>query len=152
MTMEAWYLCPYDTRPHPDPRLGIVRVPAITRYIPTVQAGQPAPWEETEVLGNHVLVRVETDAAQHALIAADPDFTFLPETPTYEEREAMKNALRRLGYRGQELAASEGSRTAFFRLLASEVSEITVNARKTAFVVGNRRRPTPASFDRIRGY
>ncbi len=94
--MIAWYLAPYDTERRAR---GISRVPAMARHIPTVPNADGADWEETEILGNHILVKVSAPDALHTRIGADNDFLSInaASTPTIHAK------LLALGYAQAEL-------------------------------------------------
>ncbi len=70
---SAWYLTSYDV----SISMGFVpRRPAICRHFP---ADQPdVVWSEIETINGGCLVRVHADDVNHAVLAADPDFTEIP--------------------------------------------------------------------------
>jgi hypothetical protein len=69
-------------------------------------------WSETEILGNHAIVKVNAAPATLATINAEPGFIRLPKDSlnstlgdlTTPQKNAIKNKLNALGYSNQEIA------------------------------------------------
>lgn len=138
--MLAWYLCSYDTKveilvkdnvPHDT----ILRVCAITRYIPAIPNPEGFTWNEVEILGNHTLVDVDADEAMHARLAADPDFTPVPDTLEGTDRTRVRDRLEALGYTRQELTATQWDLAALRETLTAVASPITKSEDGRSVVV-----------------
>lgn len=147
LMIHSWYVCPYDVTTHG----GLVaRVPAIKRHIPVVPGPLGENWDEAEILGNHVVVKVEAPAEVHALIRADTDFRRIPldmATIPTGARVALRTYLTGLGYTLAEVADTSWSVTQILRLLTTAASPLSVVAG--ALVVGAGRRVAPKTVDRI---
>lgn len=109
----AWYLCPYRRRPATDHP---ARYCAMDDYTPDIVADGGA-WAESEVLGNHAIVKVRASVSTLATIAADTDFTRLPVAQLDDQlsslttgvKAAIKNKVLALGYAEDEITARFGS-------------------------------------------
>lgn len=105
----AWFLAPYD-------RILAERFPArecrMNVYTALIAADGGA-WAETEVLGNHAVVKVRASAETLATIAADPDITRLPvallddplSSLSPAQKTAIRNKVQALGYTLAEINA-----------------------------------------------
>lgn len=124
-----WYLCPYDVTKE---ALGVVRRPAISRYIPTFPDPNGSVWDEAETLGNALVVKVSAPDPVHATIQADPDFVVIPHldaTIPLAQRATLRVRLIALGFSNDELEATGWAATA---LLARLTSARTVFQRNAA--------------------
>lgn len=134
--MVEWYIAPYDTKD--EPVKGLVRIPAIARYIPLVPNLSGADWGEEEILGNHVLAWVDAPEAFHTIIQQDPDFIWLKNSGgVLDQAETVKvrNALRKLGYGVEDLTGLDVDSLA--GKLLTKKSEITKSVNGRSFIVGN---------------
>ena len=95
-----WYLCPYDVITRP---IGVVRVPAIARYIATVPNVDGSLWDEAETLGNYLVVKVFAPITVHTLIQADADFVAIPSVIPVSSQLTLKNKLVSLGFTAKEV-------------------------------------------------
>lgn len=106
----AWFLAPYVRRPHRF--FGFTRSVAVRDHHAAILA-DGGTWAETEVLGQHAIVKVRASASTLAAIAVDPGITRIPLAALDDQlaslSTAQKNAIRSrvqaLGYSLAELNA-----------------------------------------------
>lgn len=125
--VDRWYVCPYDSTVHPTG--GPARAAAIKRYIPAVPGPGGENWDEAEILGNHVVVKVRADDTLHTTILADSDFFEIPvDVPSIPSgrRTALRIRLLALGYVTGEVTGTNYSVTNILRLLTTAASVVTV--------------------------
>jgi len=108
----GWFLVPYRlTAERFGPLRCRARYPAVDDYTPQIQAAG-GTWAESEILGDHCLVKVRSPAAVLDQLAAVSGFRRLPkdrlDDPLADLPAAAKTALRDavlgLGYTQQEIA------------------------------------------------
>lgn len=111
--MIAWFLCPYKRRtPAPLP----TRYCAMDDFTAQIRA-DGGDWSETEVLGNHAIVKVRASDTTLQTIAAATGFTRLPKNRLDDSLSdlstAVKTAIRdkmlALGYTAQEIQQRFGN-------------------------------------------
>lgn len=145
--MIVWYVCPYDVTKDPD---GVLRTPAMHRYIPRVPNADGSNWDEAEILGNHIVVKVEAPLAVHATIQADPDFLVVPTGTIPANRQAVvKTKLLALGYTDAEITATQWIAAELLARLTVAVSSIQKNAAGDGVDVLPGRRPSPKTVAQI---
>ena len=145
----AWYICPYDLTFFSSGRT--LRTPAISRHIPAVPNPDTADWDEAEILGNHILVKVFAPAAQHAVIQADPDFLRIPGGVSVPLllRPLVQSKLEALGYTTAEITETNFLVLELLRMLTTACHTVL---GRTATNDGLRlgvRRPSPKTFAHI---
>ena len=144
-----WYVCPYDTVTH----LGTVgRRPAVARHIPSIPNPEGALWDEAEILGNSIVVKVSAPAATLLLIDADVDFLNIPvDQPQIASnlRATIRGRLLALGYLLAEVSDTNYVATALLQLLTTGVSNVQVNGTGTGFVWDSSRRIAPKTVGEI---
>ena len=138
-----WYLCPYDIT---TVGTRTFRTPAISRFIPSVPNADSANWDEAEILGNHVVVKVFAPDATHTLIQAEPDFFLIPvgiSVPN-PQRNAVRTKLNALGYTDTEINGTGFVVTQLLALLttAAQAKDVTGALLPT-------RRPAPKTVAQI---
>ncbi len=97
----AWFLAPYKTHPT---RLN-TRYVSVDDLTPVIH-GEGGGWTETEVLGQHAIVKVRATPATLALVAALPGVTRFPvdrlDDPLSSlsggQKSALRNLVTSLGY------------------------------------------------------
>ena len=136
-----WYLCPYDVMPFRES--AIVRRPAIARYIPVVPNLDGSNWDEVEIMGNHIIVKVDAPASVHTLIASDPDFLVIPSTLPLGVRPLLQNKLLSLGYTQSEIDSVEWNIPMLLALLSTVVSNWRVNAARNGITLLPGRKTAP---------
>lgn len=110
-----WFLCPYK-RDTVQFSTSPVRYCAMNDFTTLIKADGGA-WSETEVLGNHAIVKVLANATTLATIAAAPGFTRLPkdllDSPlsdlTNPQKIALRDKIESLGYPREEWQADLGA-------------------------------------------
>lgn len=110
----AWYLCPYNARNWR--RVNDARYCAMQDFDDLIKADGGA-WAETEVLGNHAVVKVRASATTLTTINAAVGFTRLPKDRlgdplsdlTTQQKTAIRNKVLELGYTAQEITDRFGS-------------------------------------------
>ena len=146
----AWYVCPYDTVTSPTG--GVGRSSAIRRYIPSVPNPDGSNWDEAEVVGNSVVVKVSALAAVHVTISADPDFLSIPTdmaTVPAALRVGIRTRLNTLGYTDTEINGTGWSVTQLLALLTTAASVVTRKADNTGFEWTGARRVAPKTVAQI---
>lgn len=105
----AWFICPYK-RHNP----GVVppeRYCAMDDFTSAIFA-DGGNWSETEILGDHAIVKVRASSATLTIVDAAPNFLRLPTHTnlndtlgdlTTGQKNAIKNKLNSLGYTNQEI-------------------------------------------------
>lgn len=115
----AWFICPYKRMTRlvagvPTPVVPPTRYPAMDDFTATIAADGEA-WDETEILGDHALVKVRADAATLTTINAAPGFLRIPGHVdlsdtlgdlTAGQRNAILAKLEALGYSNAEVQAA----------------------------------------------
>jgi len=92
------YICPYDM----EVRNGrITRTPSIYRYMPSEVVGVKE-WQEVEILGNNIIVKVRAEQTEHDKINADADFTAIEDIPI----DTLKTILTSFGYNSSDLTGT----------------------------------------------
>jgi len=149
--IHSWYVCPYDTVAGPGGAVG--RSPAIKRYIPSVPPS-PGPtdptWDEAEILGNYLVVKVNAPAALHSTIRADADFRHVPLGEALipvGERPGWRSYLTAVGYTLTEVNGSGWTGTGLLRLLTTAAGIVAVEGG--IFTVRPGRRVAPKTVDRV---
>lgn len=97
----AWFIVPYKRRPGPRP----VRYCAMDDFTALIEA-DGGKWAETEVLGDHAIVKVLASASTLSTINSTPGFTRIPKdllddplnTLTAGQRNAITAKIEELGY------------------------------------------------------
>lgn len=143
-----WYIAPFDVMLEGG---DLTRTPGISRYIPTVPNPQGADFDEAEILGNHIVVKVNAPTALQDVIQADPDFVVIPATaatiPT-ADRAAIRAKLLALGYILKEINDANWLTANLFRLLTSAVHQIIPSADGLSLVnTGIRKGPSKTVDD-----
>lgn len=111
--MAQWFLVPYLRRtsmPRPE------RYCAMDDFSSAIKA-DGGEWTETEVLGNHAIVKVRASAATLQTINAAQGFTRLPKDRlddalsdlTQQQRTALRDRIEALGYARAEWQAALGT-------------------------------------------
>jgi hypothetical protein len=108
----AWIICPYKRR-NPG-QVPPVRYAAIDDFTALIRA-DGGDWDETEILGDHALVKVRADPATLATINAAAGFVRFPNhfdlddtlgDLTVGQRNALKAKALELGYTQAEIDAA----------------------------------------------
>lgn len=111
----AWFLAPYKRR-----LIGsatrVMRYCAMDDFTPQITADGGA-WTETEVLGNHAIVKVRASAATLSTINAAAGFVRLPKDAldsvltdlTLAQKTALRDKIEELGYPRAEWQADLGA-------------------------------------------
>ena len=129
-----WYICPYDNDLRSDGSLA-ARTPAMYRYIPVEPNPDGSHWEEVEVLGNHIIVKVDAPVAVHATIRGDSDFLAIPDDLS-DITTVLRTVLTALGYTSAEIDTIGTTRESFFTMLqAHGRSQIKRNIANTGIDV-----------------
>ncbi len=111
----AWFICPYKRETfNVGPFVG--RYCAMMDFSPQIKADGGA-WSESEVLGNHAIVKVRASAETLDLINAAQGFIRLPKTLLTESLSSLTNAqktaivdkLKALGYTITEIRDNLGN-------------------------------------------
>jgi len=110
----AWYLCPYSARNWR--RVNDARYCAMLDFDDLITADGGA-WAETEVLGNHAIVKVRASANTLTTINAAAGFTPLTQDRldaplsdlTTQQKTAIRNKVLSLGYTSKEITNRFGS-------------------------------------------
>jgi hypothetical protein len=108
----AWYLCPYKrdlSARHPS------RYCAMDDFTAAIRANG-GEWAETEVLGDHAIVKVRANVATLTTIAEAAGFTRLPvdrlddplSSLSVVQKTAIRNKVIALGYTAAEVTARFG--------------------------------------------
>lgn len=107
----AWFICPYKRRAG---ERRPTRYCAMDDYTLNIVADGGA-WSETEILGDHAIVKVRAAATTLTTIAAASGFLRIPGHAaltdtlgdlTAEQRTAIRNKLQALGYTAEEIKAA----------------------------------------------
>lgn len=106
----GWFIAPYKRRVRPQ-LSGIVRYCAMNDFNVQIQAFNGGRWAETEVLGQHAIVKVRASAATMTAIANTAGFTRIPvaalddtlSSLTTAQKNAIRNKVQALGYTLAEL-------------------------------------------------
>ena len=108
----AWFICPYKRRnPGEVPPM---RYCAMDDHTAAIRA-DGGDWSETEILGDHALVKVRAAEATLVTVNADTGFIRVPAHValsdtlgdlTAGQRNALKNKALALGYTQQEIDAA----------------------------------------------
>lgn len=117
----GWFLCPYKVGSSPRDRYCAMNdftaaIWADNGYPQGNVPGSPEFWSETEVLGNHAIVKVRASAPLLATIAAEPGFTRFPKDAlgtslsdlTNAQKLALRDLVEGLGYSRAEWRARLG--------------------------------------------
>lgn len=110
-----WFLCPMEIVSAPLSG-GQARRCAMDRFTAAIRADGGA-WSESEVLGNHALVKVRASQATLQAINAEPGFTRIPKDRlddsladlTQNQRLALRDLIEGLGYSREEWQARLGT-------------------------------------------
>lgn len=102
----GWFIAPYKRRPDPDL---VMRYCAMDDF-----TSQVVGWSETEVLGQHAIVKVNATNAVLTTIAGTAGFQRIPVTMldsplsslSVAQRNAIRNKVTSLGYTMAELDAA----------------------------------------------
>ena len=108
----AWFLVPYKTRAA-RPKFRYCSMDDFTALI----RADGGNWSETEVMGNHAVVKVAASVATLTAIAASPGVTRLPRDVltdslaalTAPQRNALRSRIEALGYGSAEITAALSS-------------------------------------------
>jgi hypothetical protein len=157
----AWYLCPYNART--TRRTNDSRYCAMQDFDAQIVADGGA-WVETEVLGNHALVKVRAASSTLTTINAAAGFTRLPKDalnmPLSDLANPQKAALRdkalALGYTMDEITARFGNDLGAYTLgdVARFIATRRITARYDAALqnfVFDGAQVTPRSVDEVDG-
>lgn len=147
----AWYICPYDTVIRDEDEEGIIRRPGMSRYIPRVPNADGADWYESEILGNHILVKVSAPTALHVAIQADSNFIEIPvgRDVSVGSRLALNVKLKTLGYTQQEIDDTGWETKELLELLLSVRSAVRLNIQKDGFQWTSERQAGGSSLVKI---
>ena len=107
----AWFVCPYKRQAGARP----IRYCAMDDFTAQIEADGGA-WCESEVLGNHAIVKVRARATTLAAIAATAGFTRLPKDLltstlsdlTLVQRRVLRDCIEALGYTRTEWQTALG--------------------------------------------
>jgi hypothetical protein len=105
----GWFLVPYRRRPGGR----VVRYCAMDDHTPAIRVAG-GEWAETEVLGQHAVVKVSGTTEILGELAAAPDVQRIPvarlddplSSLTNAQRTAIRNRVLALGYTAEELDAA----------------------------------------------
>ena len=108
----AWFLVPYKERSHPV--LRPFRYCAMDDFTPQIVGVDGGDWSESEVLGNHAVVKVRATDATLSSLETAPGFLRLPGASlaaplsglNVPQKKALKDKLVLLGYSGAEIDAA----------------------------------------------